>query len=164
MAKIGTKKTLRNGITVEITKVDPVTTFNAIKRELIKRGYKLDSCRKAATGSRYIEMHSDEMEIEVRCADHTYASKAFILGLDRNSSENKIYSISIDLSAAGMNIAGFRSILNEIDNINTNNMLAGIVDAYKADGMAAAKASLEGKEISEIIINAVCDYLKDFVK
>lgn len=164
MAKIGTKKTLRNGITVEITKVNPVTTFNAIKRELIKRGYELDSCRKATTGSRYLEMHSDEIEIDVRCSDHTYASKALELGLDRFSAENKINQISIDLSAADMNIAGFRSLMSEIDNINANNKLAGIVDTYKADGMTAVKASLENKEITEIIINAICDYLKDFAK
>lgn len=164
MAKIGTKKTLRNGITVEITKVNPVTTFNAIKRELIKRGYELDSCRKATTGSRYLEMHSDEIEIDVRCSDHTYASTAISFGLDRFSAENNIYQISIDLSAVDMDIAGFRSLMSEIDKINANNRLAGVVDTYKAGGMAAAKASLENKEISEIIINAVCNYLKDFAK
>ena len=63
-----------------------------------------------------------------------------------------------------MNIADFRSIMNEIDNINAHNILAGIVAIYKADGMDTAKASLEGREISEIIVAAVCDYLKNFVK
>lgn len=164
MATIGTKKTLRNGITVEITKVNPVTTFNAIKRDLIKRGYELDSCHKATTGSRYLEMHSGKIEIDVRCSNHTYASIPLSIGLNRFDSENKIYQVSLDLSAVDMNIADFRSIMNEIDNINAHNILAGIVAIYKADGMDTAKASLEGREISEIIVAAVCDYLKNFVK
>lgn len=164
MATIGTKKTLRNGITLKVTKINPVTTFNAIKRELIKRSYELDSYHKAATGSRYLEMHSGNIEIDVRCSNHTYASIPLSIGINRFDTENKIYQVSIDLSAINMNIAGFRSVMNEIDHINTHNLLAGIVSIFKAEGMDPAKAFLESKEISEMIIIAVCDYLKNFVK
>lgn len=156
MTKIGTTKTLKNGYNVSFRKATPSATYNAIKRELKKRGYEIDDEHKARTGSRYLEMSNGEISVEVRSSDHTYGiSESTGISIQHDWCGNgDIWGVEIDLAALDINTAEFRAILDDIEVVNKEHML---------DGATSADLSSLGG-ISEILASAIKESVKSIEK
>lgn len=158
---IGSTKTLKDGREISFTKSNPVRTFSAIRKELTKRGYEMYDYNIAMTGSRYLEMYNDELEINVRCSNHTtgYADNGLEVSVDKNG----IDGLTIDLSMIDIRIADFRRMLEEVKNINESGCLKGLIDAYNANGTTTL-AYLKEDSIPEYFIAPIDKFLKTFAK
>ncbi|MBD5280832.1 MAG: hypothetical protein HDS35_09880 [Bacteroides sp.] len=158
---IGSTKTLRDGREISFTKSNPVSTFSAIRRELVKCGYELYDFNMAKTGSRYLEMYNEDLEINIRCSNHTtgYSNDGIEVSIDKNG----IDGLTIDLSKIDIKISDFRNMLKQIKEINKSGCLKGLIDAYTANGTTTEVYIKEGV-IPEYFIAPIDKFLKDFAK
>lgn len=112
---IGDKKRTSSGQTIEFTKVNPTTTFKAMRRELQKRGYQTADVAIAKTGSHYFTMDNEDesIAVEVRSSNHSYVNMQGGISLQYFTALSS-FTLNIDLAKTDMNVEAFRVLVDAL--------------------------------------------------